>query len=619
MPADTAALLRAHPLFARCSRLDHARLLAAATACQFKAGERLFEAGAPSEHYYWITAGTAKLSSTRSQTAGPGDGLGAEAFADGTASDNRYLASATALTDVSALRLERGALRTLLASRPQLKSAALAELARSLGELAPPAPAAPTAGAGGALADAPLPWKALLGWLATMLLSPLAWWMGQRAGLTPQAAVYLGLFTMAALMWLFALVDEYIPPLIAVVAMLFIELVPARVALHGFYSRTFILLLGVYAVSAVVVASGLAYRLMLWTLLRLPDTPFWHRSALTFFGMVLSIVMPSSNARLALMLPLYKEMDASLGARNHSPEASALVVATFTGATLFSPLLLTAKSSNLAAFAMLPAQVRLNFQGITWLLGAAVVALGFMLVHFFVMRRAWQPGQRTALPLARIRTQLATLGPLQPAEWAAALAFTTFVLGAALPQWHQSQAAWLAGLVLVALMVLGLLDKSGFQSKIDWPTIFFLLCLDGFTDAIGYLQLDKAMLQVLMPLLGWIHGDLVWFTLLALFVTVALRLALPTTAGMVLAATLLLPIGLANGIHPWIVVFLTSLFSDIWFMPHQQSSFAQLQGAGMRQRCDEGLFFRYAWWLNGVRVLLAFASIPWWRWLGLDG
>jgi len=74
-------------------------------------------------------------------------------------------------------------------------------------------------------------------------------------------------------MWLFTLVDEYVPPLIAVVAMLFIELVPARVALHGFYSRTFILLLGVYALSAVVVASGLAYRLMLWTLLRLPIRP----------------------------------------------------------------------------------------------------------------------------------------------------------------------------------------------------------------------------------------------------------------------------------------------------------------------------------------------------------
>src|SRR5690606_27552236 len=152
-----------------------------------------------------------------------------------------------------------------------------------------------------------------------------------------------------------------------------------------------------------------------------------------------------------------------------------------------SPLLLTAKTSNLAAFTMLPPQVRLSFQGFTWLIGAAVVALGFVLLHFLVMRRAWQPAQATPLPRARIAQQLTILGPLRAQEWAAALGFTLVVLGSALPQWHQSRPAWLAGLVLVSFMVLGLLDKASFQSKIDWPTIFFLLCLDGFTDAIRYL------------------------------------------------------------------------------------------------------------------------------------
>ena len=613
MHPQIVADLQSNPLFAQCTPVERARLLAATTALTFKPGEVLFEAGAQAEHYYWLRHGKAALGGPPGRIVQAGAGLGAEAFADGPREQTRYLTGARALTRLSVLRIDRAALRELLAGSPQLKSRALLQLAARLGELPPLAPPRHDTGA-----PAAPPRKALAGWLATLVLSPLAWWLGERAGFSPQAAVYLGLFTMTALMWLFALVDEYVPPLIAVVAMLFIELVPSRVALHGFSSRTFILLLGVYALSAVVVASGLAYRLMLWTLLRLPDTPFWHRGALTLFGMVLSIVMPSSNARMALMLPLYREMDASLAAPGHTPEASALMIATFTGATLFSPLLLTAKTSNLAAFAMLPPQVRLNFQGMAWLAGAAVVALGFVLLHFAVMHRAWRPAQPRPLPADRMRQQLALLGPLRAPEWVAALAFVMFILGSALPQWHQSQAAWLAGLVLASLLVLGLLDKAAFQGRIDWPTIFFLLSLDGFTEAIAYLGLDKAMLATLAPALSWVGGSLAWFTLLALVVTVVLRLALPTTAGMVLAATLLLPIGMAQGIHPWIVVFLTSLFSDIWFMPHQNSSFAQLVGAGMHQRCDARLFFHYAWWLNGARVLLAFASIPYWRWLGLD-
>jgi len=142
MPNDVATQLQAHPLFARCTTVQQARLLAATSACTFDAGERLFEAGAQAEHYYWITHGTAKLSSTRSRTVGATQGLGLEAFAEGPAEQTRYLASAHALTPVSALRVKRGTLRELFASNRSLKSRALMQLATALGEL-PPAATAP--------------------------------------------------------------------------------------------------------------------------------------------------------------------------------------------------------------------------------------------------------------------------------------------------------------------------------------------------------------------------------------------------------------------------------------------------------------------------------------------
>ncbi len=614
--ADITAAIASHPLLAGCSTLERAKLLSACQPCQFSAGATLIEAGAQAEHYYWIVQGEAELQCPQPQPLGPGEGLGQEAFADGPATHTRYLASVRARTEVQALRIERAALRELVAGQPALRSRALLALAARLGALAPlPPPATPATGAKAAAAT--LPTKTVLGWCATLVLPLLAWALAEHAGLPPHSAIYLGLFTMTALLWLFSLVDEFIPPLIAVVAMLFIELVPARVALHGFYSRTFILLLGVYALAALMASSGLAYRFMLWLLLRLPDRPFWHRTALTAFGFLLSVIMPSANARMSLMLPLHQEMDASLRARAHSPEATALMLATFTGATVFAPLLLTAKSSNLAALSMLPPQVRQEFQGAAWLVGAAVVALGLLLVHLWAMRQRWLPSTPVALPMERLGAQLALLGPLRAAEWVAALAFVVFLLGSFLPQWHQSQAAWLAGLMLAALLVLGLLNKQAFQGKIDWPMIFFLLSLDGLTEAINYLGLDKLMLASLGNSLQWMDGSLLWFTLLALVVTVALRLVLPLTAGMVMAVTLLLPLGMELGIHPWLVVFLASLFSDIWFLPHQNSTYQQVLSMGLRQRCDVALFMRYNWRLNGARVVLAFASIPYWQWIGL--
>ncbi|HUH40011.1 MAG TPA: SLC13 family permease [Castellaniella sp.] len=604
--------LRAHPLLAGCSALEHARLLAAAQVCDYAAGDPIFAAGSRAEHYYWVLSGTAQLGTAEAPSAQleVGDDFGAEAFVD-AAIDAYYLNDACAVTPLTVVRIARPSLIELCTHKPALRSKALLGMAARLGELPQPDASASKP------KPAALPLKQRIGWVLTLSLPLLVWQVAGQLGLPQHSAVYLGLFTMTALMWLFTLVDEYIPPIIAVVAMLFIDLIPQQVALHGFYSRTFFLLLGVYALSAVLVSSGLAYRFMLWTLVRLPDAPFWHRSALTCFGFLLSIVMPSANARLALLLPLHREMDDSLGAPAQSREASALMIATFTGATLFSPLLLTSKSSNLAAFTMLPHQVRVDFQGLGWLFGAGVVTIGLLGCHLLAMRFLFPSRSSVPLPIERITSQRAILGPLRPQEWVAGLAFLIFLLGAAVPQWHQSQTAWLAGFLMASLLALGLFDKRGFQTRIDWPLIFFILSLDGFTEAIEYLGLRDLMIQAIGHHLDWMDGSLAWFILLALAVTMLLRLALPVTAGMILAVTLLLPVGMAQGIHPWIVVFLASLFSDIWFMPHQNSAFQQATAYGLRSRSNEMLFMRYAWWLNPIRVVLAYASIPYWAWLGL--
>lgn len=608
--SELAAELAALPLLDGCTPMERARLLAGCERVTLPAGATLFEAGASADRYYWIVDGEVELQAAdgRRSMIAAGNGCGGEALA----TPPRYLASARANTSLQALAISRAALLELTNTRPALKSTLLTALAAQLAQ----APAsAPTAKA--ERKSARLPWRQRIGWVATLILPPAAYMAAIAGGLPQHGAIYIGLFAMTATMWLFAVVEEYIPPMIAIIAMLFIELVPPRVALSGFYSRTFLMLLGVYALSAVLVSSGLAYRAMLWTLKALPDRPFWHRTALTAFGLVLSIVMPSGNARLTLLLPLYREMDASLSPRAGSREASALMVAAFTGATLFSPLFLTAKSANLAAFTMLPAQVRTQFQGSYWLVAAALVALGLIACHLLAMRFLFRAERARPLPGERIAGQLKLLGPLSTAEWIALLAFVTFLAGAALPQWHQAQTAWLAALVLVTLLVLGALDKKGFQTGIDWPMIFFLLSLDGFTEALNYLGLREVLIGALGGSLDWIGGQLGWFILLALVVTLLVRLVMPLTAGMVLAATLLLPIGTAQGIHPWIVVFLVSLFSDIWFMPHQNSVYGQALSAGLRQRVNEALFMQYAWALNGVRVLLAYASIPYWRWLGL--
>jgi hypothetical protein len=72
----------------------------------------------------------------------------------------------------------------------------------------------------------------------------------------------------------------------------------------------------------------------------------------------------------------------------------------------------------------------------------------------------------------------------------------------------------------------------------------------------------------------------------------------------------------ANGIHPWVCIFLAALFSDVWFLRYQGTNgYLQICASDDADRFDERGLMRYTHWMNLARVAAAFASVPWWHWL----
>ena len=461
-------------------------------------------------------------------------------------------------------------------------------------------------------------WTEIAGWSCVLVLPPVVYVMGLASGLKVEAAIFAALLGVAVLLWVFGLVEEFVPALVAVVATLFIGLAPADVALAGFSSPGLLLLLGVYALSAVISSSGLSYRLMLRLLLRLPDKPFWHQFTLLGSGYVLSPLMPSANTRLSLLMPVFKDMAAGLKLPARGPAITALLAATFGGALLFSPMMATSKSSNIAALNFLPPQVQAEFAGFFWLVAAGVAALGMTAAHLFVLPRLFPPENEAPLPRAHMQQQLAAMGPLKPSEWIAAAGFVFFLVGCATVTWHQVKPAYLAGCVLLGLLLTGTLLRKDFQRQVDWPMIFFLLGMDSMMRIMDHLGLAQALAVAAGQVYGFVDGRIVLFILATLLTTLVVRLVLPVTAGMLTAVILLLPVAAAQGIHPWICVFCAAVFSDISFFRHQGTNgILQIRAAGLFELGDERGFLRYNLWMNLARVVFVFASIPWWKWLGL--
>eukprot|EP01036_Dinobryon_divergens_P052152 gene52152-69778_t len=260
----------------------------------------------------------------------------------------------------------------------------------------------------------------------------------------------------------------------------------------------------------------------------MPDRPLFHRSVLLFGGFALSPVMPSGNNRLSLLLPLYRDMLEGLKVPPGSRAATGLMAATFSGVMLMSPMFATSKSANIVAVSLLPAQIQAEFLGLFWGLAAG----------------------------ERIVEQLALLGPLAPAERLASLGFLFFLAAAGTYAWHEVPMAWFAGVVLVVLLISGQFSKQDFRREIDWPMLFFLVGLDSITRIMDHHGLQVALAGALAPWFQFVDGRLEVFVLAALAVTLLVRLVLPLTAGMLASFVILLPIAEANGIHPWICLFL---------------------------------------------------------------
>lgn len=607
-------VLTRDPLVAGFGRLALARLVGAMERVEYAPGEVLCAAGQAAEHLYLIESGAAVLTTPSGRQASLHALHCGEEAAAGLAN---YACTVTATSQVIAWRLPRATLADVVQLHPTLATEALLSLASTLGGEAVGGGIGNGKGAPGAKWS-PLTGREIGGWIAAIVLPAGIYFGCVSGGLTTQSALFAAILGMVVVMWLFAIVDEFIPPIIAIVATLFVGLAPPTVALGGFASPSLMTMIGVFALASTIASSGLSYRVMLWLLARLPDRPFWQQTSMLLGGMALSPIVPSGNSRLSILLPLYRDMADGLRLPPRSTALTALMAATLSGALLFSPMMATSKPSSIATLNLLSVQAQHEFSGLFWLVAAGVAMVGLVGFHFLFMRWLLPAENPNPLPKERIRGQLQLLGPLGFAEWLALGSFVAFLAGTATVSLHHVQPSWIAGCVLVTLLVCGSLGKMDFRKQLDWPMVFFLLGIDGLVRIMSYLKVDALIAKVVSGHLGFIDGSIELFVLAALVITVALRIGLPIAASALVSAVILIPVAEANHINPWICIFLAALFSDIWFFPYQSSVWMQAASKGQTEAIDRVQFTRYNQCMNAARVAVAFLSIPYWKWLELQ-
>ena len=263
------------------------------------------------------------------------------------------------------------------------------------------------------------------------------------------------------------------------------------------------------------------------------------------------------------------------------------------------------------------AQGQDQFQWLPWFLAAsatgAIMLAAFLLLSALFFR---EPDTAT-LSREQIVSQFRLIGRMKNREWAAIFGIVIFMLGVVTSSLHGIQPPWIGLAILYALLLFGFLRKSEFKERIDWPFLVYLGGIVGIVAAFNYVGLASWMAQHLSGLGEYMQRNFPLFIALLFAIIALIRLAVPISATIVVSATVFMPLAEIYGVNPWLVGFIILVLGEMWFLPYQCSYYLQFRNIARDGVYDEKRFLIFNALMNAVKLGAVYASIPFWRAMGL--
>ncbi|MBF0445225.1 MAG: anion permease [Magnetococcales bacterium] len=453
-----------------------------------------------------------------------------------------------------------------------------------------------------------------IGWVLVFLSPLLLYNLPLFSTLGENIRIFIGVFAVTILMWVFKLVPDYVAGLLSVLVTLVLGLTPGSVILGGFQSSSFFMALSIFVLAAVVVASGVVFRVTLLLLKYTPPSTFFYNLILTLAGLVLTPILPSSNGRVGLVTPLLNDLTSSLGFKRQGPDATRLAVSAFFGLSIFSSVFMTSKSINFLIFGMLPPQVQESFQWLDWFFAASVAGIVSLILLLLISSIAYPPKEKAHISQKHIIQQLTILGKMSRSEWGATLGVGLFILGIVTTSVHKIKPAWIGLALMFLFLALGTMNKKEFKDKIDWPFLFLLGTLIGLARAISYLGIDDLIAAQLGGLMGLMQSNLYLFVLVLAGIITLIRFAMSINAAVVISSSIFLPLAQSAGLNMWVMGFMILTLAESFIVPYQCSYYVMFQGLNEERKIySEPSFLKFNLWSFVIRLAAIYASIPFWK------
>ncbi len=457
----------------------------------------------------------------------------------------------------------------------------------------------------------------LLGGIIGVVGGVALWLTPPPEGLDLAGMKMLGLLAWAAAFWAFDVLPDYVVGLGLIIGWIVFGVVPAEVAVSGFTTSPFFLIIGVLGIGASLQSSGLLFRLALQVLQRFPLTHRGQWLGLALSGTAITPGIPDVTCGIAIASPIILALSDSLGYKHRSNGSAGIAMAAVLGFGQMSPFFLTGAAENLLAWGLLPEATR---AGISWV-GYFEAALPLAIVTFvlaFISTMLLLPTEiQPTVSRGLIATQIEALGPVSRAEAVNGAVLLGAIIGWVTAPYHGIDVAWVAMIGLAVLLSANYLDRGSFRAGIYWDFIFYLGAVLSLTSVVHTVGVDKWVVGLLTPILAPLAQNPKMFLFFVAIAVMAARFVLPSFPLVSVLVLTLAPIAMPAGIDALALILVICTCVCVWFLPYQSPYYLALYFGTKEKAFTHGQVRPVAWSYGLIYLIAIVVALPYWHWLGL--